>query len=87
MLSGERDDPAGAFNPEARKVLVGEFRRADPALRVHHDAVSQDSRALDDRVAGNLARNPFNIGAEEHTSISAEALMVVARVRVSATIA
>src|SRR5271165_2141003 len=63
VLSGERDDPTGAFNAEAREVLVGELLRADPALRVHYDAVSQDSRALDDRLAGNLARNPFNVGA------------------------
>jgi hypothetical protein len=63
VLSRERDDPAGAFNAEAREVLVRELLRADPALRVHNHAVGQDSRALDDRLAGNLARNPFNVGA------------------------
>lgn len=63
VLSRERDDPAGAFNSETREVLVGELLRADPAFRVHNHTVGQDSRALDDRLAGNLARDPFNVGA------------------------
>ena len=44
VLSGERDDPAGAFNAEAREVLVGELLRADPALRVHQDG--QNARTV-----------------------------------------
>ena len=63
VLPGERDDPAGAFNAEPRKVLVGEFLRADPAFSVYHNTVGQDPRALDDRLPGDLARDPFNIGA------------------------
>ena len=63
VLSGERDDPAGAFNSEAREVFVGELLRADPAFCVQNYAVGQDSRALDDRLAGNLARDPFDVGA------------------------
>ena len=63
VLSRERDDPAGPFNAEAREVLVREFLRADPALRVHNYAVSQDSRTLDDRLTGNLAWDSFNVGA------------------------
>jgi hypothetical protein len=56
MLPGERDNPAGAFNAEARDALVGEFLRADPAFCVHDDTAGQDSLAPDDRLAGNLKR-------------------------------
>lgn len=63
VLSRERDDPAGAFNSEAREVLVGEVFRADPGFCVDNHGVGQDSRTRDDRLAGNLARNPFNVGA------------------------
>ena len=85
VLSRECDDPAGAFNSEAREVLVGELLRADPAFCVHNHAVSQDACALDDRLAGNFARDPFNVGAAAQ-SISVELLTLTARVRVSATI-
>jgi hypothetical protein len=63
VLPGESDDPAGTFNAEAREVLVRKFLRAGTAFRVDNHAVGQDSRALDDRLAGNLAGDPFNVGA------------------------
>jgi hypothetical protein len=63
VLSRERDDPAGSLDAQAGEVLVGEFLRADPAFRVDDHAVGQDTGAFDDRLAGNLARNPFNVVA------------------------
>jgi hypothetical protein len=60
---GESDDPAGTFNTKARKVLVREFLRANATFGVDNHAVGEDSRALDNRLAGYLARDPFNVWA------------------------
>jgi len=63
VLSREGNNPACSLDAKPRKVLVGKFLWADPAFRVHNHAVGQDARALDDRLTGNLARNPFNVVA------------------------
>ena len=63
VLPGKRDDATCPLDTEPGEVLVGELFWRNSAVGIDDHAISQNAGPFDDRLAGHLAGNSFNVGA------------------------